>query len=252
MSYEVVVSFSWNKDFRGVKGKYYSSNVSPKYPYYDYNVKAKDEITTLDYVKSWVRDIIGCSIQFSNRTHKTLITHYLVLKKYGITSFRELWYSAFDYESYGYDKESGNFKFANPDDEKAYQKKLDYKDKIETEIALAIINDSFKREIRELRKEKYVLTNGGIFIVKLNKRGYRYTNELNRHVKVFNGLEVITTHHALREFEFVKVSELEKWLVDRYEKTNYERIKKEYGKEHYKKWLGHFLQNIKIENMGVL
>lgn len=201
MSYQKVKSFSFSKDFRTITAISASNNCHPL----DYGksiIQAKEEETTNDFIKIWVGDIIGGGLQFNNKTHYIQYVIDIILAKNNIKSNRMLWASPYDYNAdYHYD--TNKFIYKNKEDEKAYQAAKTKSEEIKEEITQAILNGSLKKRYKELKKEKYVLTNGYSFLTRKGSRSFDYSGEKTR-AKIFNGLSLLSlkNYYAITNYNY--------------------------------------------------
>lgn len=192
MSYEIMSAFSFSKDFRSVKGSSACNNVQPR-TQYPFTHEAKEDVATLDYVKSWVKDIIGGSLQFQNKNHKINVIVQLSLRKHRKEDVRSFWVSQFDFKSFTYGKG-----FSDKEEEKEYHAFKEEENNFYEFIALGIMNDTFKDEIKNLKKEEYILTNYDSFITKYTKKGFRSCHKIE-YAKVINGIELMFLPNYIKE-----------------------------------------------------
>lgn len=185
MSREILTALSFHDDFKGVKYSGYSSNVYPRNTY-SYETRCKDENTTaLDYVKSWVDNVLSGCVELP-KSNKLNI--YVSQLKENI-DFVSLW----DKDIFGKWEHDENDKHGIVwlDDE-AKAKFETYQKRIEENInyiAQSFMNDTLKTHIKDLKSKKYVLKNGSFYLTSYSKKSYRYTFEIDK-AKVFNGIDV--------------------------------------------------------------
>ena len=201
MSYEKVKSFSFSKDFRTLTTTSASSNCFP----IDYNKcisQAKEDITTHDFIKMWVDTIIGGTLQFNNKNHYIQFVIDTILTKNSIESHRTLWAAPYDFNA-EFSQELKKYVFENTEDETAYHAAKQKAEAIKEEITTAILNGSLKNRYKELKKEKYLLTDGYSYLTSKGNRGFRSSGSKDR-AKIFNGLNLTTmkSYFAITKYNY--------------------------------------------------
>lgn len=184
MSREILTALTFDKDFRGVKYSGYSSNVYPR-DVYKYHNKAKDEFTTLDYVASFVTDVINFSIELPKNNKLQIYVNMLFEHETRI--------SLYDTDIYGQWENDKNDKFGlvwlnEEAKEKFEQSKKRFERKVEY-VATMFMNNSLDEKIKELKNKKYILTNGYSYLTKITSKKFSYNNTRTE-AKVFNGFEI--------------------------------------------------------------
>lgn len=195
MAYEKVKSFKFSKDFRSVEIESASNNVVPlDYNKWSHNItfKTTENMTTSEYVVWWIKGFLDGTLQFNNKNNYI----QYVINKY-IKDYR--WANKHNYKSLNYN----TFEIENEEEQKDYENALKKAKETEEKIAYAIINETFKKEMLEKKKQNYVLTNGYNFITKLNKRNANYLNNKEK-AQVFNGLqkEQLKENFLIKEHNF--------------------------------------------------
>lgn len=180
MSYEKIKSFKFSKDFRSVEIVSASNNVVPlDYHKWSHNIgfKATENMTTNEYVAWWIKGFLDGTLQFNNKNNYIQYVVDKFIKDYN-------WASFYQYKSYN----NKTNMIENEEERKDYETKLKQARETEEKIAHAIMNETFKSEMNEKKKELYILTNGYNFITKLNKRNANYLSDREK-AQVFNGLQ---------------------------------------------------------------
>jgi hypothetical protein len=201
MSREILTALSFHDDFKGVKYSGYSSNTYPRSPY-SYETRCEDEnMTSLDYVKAWVSDVLNGAVELP-KTNKLSI--YVSQLRDDI-EYVSLW----DKDMRGKWEHDKNDKFGIVWlDEEAKIKFEEYQNRTEQNIsyiAYSFMNDTLKKHIKDLKSKKYVLKNGSTYIVSYSKKSYRYTFEMDK-AKVFNGIDIEFIPKFFKErFDLVEV-----------------------------------------------
>lgn len=158
MSYLILKSFSFSGDLRSVRGKYYSSNISPKTPF-DYHFAARDDENTFDFVRKIIVNIIDGNLQFRNseRRHIIDLIDYMVLCVYDLKGRVDLWSP--HYYDYGgeYSREVDKVIFSSKEKEETYEKAEIERNRIIDEITTAFMNKKYKQEIRGWKEPRFYL-----------------------------------------------------------------------------------------------
>ena len=207
MSYSKIKSFSFSKDFKVITVSSASNNVQPLTYYKQVldqcdDEKLKDE-SVFKWVKYWVKGFLDGTLQFNSQKHYINFIIEKTMQENDISSHKELWASPYDfYASYDYDIKIWNF----PDDEKEkeYKAAVLKREKIENEMTSNIINNTYKELYKNLKKEKFYLTNGYNFITSNGKRSFKYSGKESQNIKRFNGLDKIamSNYFAIKNYGY--------------------------------------------------
>lgn len=185
MSYERLKSFSFNKDFTSFTTSVASSNVRPLC-YKKVVVNKKEDVSSLDFVKNVVENVIDGNYQFDNRQHLLNVYIDLHLSFEDLNGKRDLWYIPYDFDK-NYHYEKG---FSSEEKEKEYKLSMEYKNKLVEKIALSFMKKDLRQFISQLKAERYIIANDyfSSFVSSFTKRGFYRTTNFHR-AKVINGIE---------------------------------------------------------------
>jgi len=207
MSYSKIKSFSFSKDFKTVSVSSASNNVQPLTYYKQVldqcdDEKLKDE-SVFKWVKYWVKGFIDGGLQFNSQKHYINFIIEKTMQENDISSIRELWASEYDYNGkYNYELHIWNF----PDDgsKEKYNQAVLKRETIENEMTSNIINNTYKKLYKNLKKEKFYLTNGYNFITSSGKRSFKYSGKESQNIKQFNGLDKIamSNYFAIKNYGY--------------------------------------------------
>lgn len=202
MSYEKVQSFSFMKDFKGIKMVYASNNIRPlTYSKWEQLKDSRDDLkvmTKQEYVKYWIKGFLDGSLQFDNRNNIIQFTIDTVLKNYGFTNNQETWDDYYMYKSWSYDLKD----FTDQNEKQEYNQKREKVEEVYNAIAHAIINKTYNGLYNNLKKEKYYLKYlDNCYITSLSNKSFRYEGS-QRNAKVFTAIqkETLMNNFAITKY----------------------------------------------------
>lgn len=187
MSYQKIKSFTFDKDFLGLRCETACNNIRPLM-YGTFKERKDDhpktaEMSPVEYVAHYVQGFVWGELQFNNKSNLIQYTIDKTLQEFGFKDGEDTWNSVHDFASW--DHETQSFK-DNADRVKYEEKEKRFQDFL-TATAQYIISGFYKEQFTETKKEVFVLTDGFSFISKLNDSKFTY-GTINA-AKRFNGLQ---------------------------------------------------------------
>jgi len=222
MSYEIISSLSFSKDFKVATGKACSNNVYPRTPS-SFTIYAKENQTGFDFVKNIVGEIIDGSFVLPQKHLLNLYVYYM-LKSSNYKTKSDLWVSVYDFDMKLYDRETHTF--TDPIVQKQYETRLSERDSFLNSITHAFMNKVYAKQFKRMKNEIYVLTNYHNFVSKYSKKKFYYTSNFDTAQKI-NAIDLMFIPQYILDqykYEALEVVNAKEKIKERLEKNLHEQF----------------------------